>query len=71
MTSRLARARLDAYSHSVRDKDAPTDTHVRCNGCGAHWKINTLPGCHECDISLQDMKDAVVYEEIEAWEIEE
>ena len=46
------------------------DTHVRCKGCGAHWKINTLSGCHECDMTLQDMKDAGVYEEIEAQEEE-
>lgn len=46
------------------------DTHVRCKGCGAHWKINTLSGCHECDLSLQDMKDAGVYEEIEVQEEE-
>ena len=49
--------------------DIPGD--VRCGGCGAHWKINTLSGCHECDLSLQDMKDAGVYEEIEVQEIEE
>lgn len=46
------------------------DTHVRCKGCGAHWKINTLSGCHECDLTLQDMKDAGVYEEIEVQEEE-
>ena len=46
------------------------DTHVRCNGCGAHWKINTLSGCHECDMTLQDMRDAGVYEEIEVQEEE-